>query len=186
MAATRQMHGLVNTDRIGKPARRGQAAVEAALAIIPLMALLCAIIDFSMAIFIRNSLILAVRDGTRYAVTGQTGAGGNACQDASIKYIVQQEAMGFLSGAAGLAHIQLNYFNPTTLANVTALPNANAGGNIVQVSVTGMSWLWMLSGVWENASAVQQGTGTPYSGLTIGAASSDVMEAPPNNLVPCR
>jgi len=33
-------------------------------------AILCAIIDFSMAVFVRNSLILAVREGARYAVTG--------------------------------------------------------------------------------------------------------------------
>jgi Flp pilus assembly protein TadG len=166
--------------------RKGQAAVEAALVIIPLLAVLCAIIDFSMAMFIRNSLVNAVREGVRYAITGQTGAGGAACQDASIKAVVQENAMGLLSGDEGLSRIQLTYYNPATLADVTALPNANAAGNVVRVTVTGVSWLWMLSGVWQNVAAVQQGAGTTYTGLTIGAASSDVMESPPNGVMPCR
>src|SRR5438105_3577299 len=92
----------------GKTAKRGQrgnAILESALVIIPLLAILCAIIDFSMAIFIRNSLLLAVREGTRYAITGQTGAGGAACQDASIKNVVQQFSMGLLAGATGLSKI---------------------------------------------------------------------------------
>ena len=38
--------------------QRGQAMLESSLIIIPLFAILCAIIDFSMAVFARNSLIL--------------------------------------------------------------------------------------------------------------------------------
>jgi len=44
----------------------------------------------------------------------------------------------------------------------------------------------MLSGMWENVNAVNAGTGQHYSGLTIGAASSDVMESPPGGIRPCR
>src|SRR5216110_181026 len=88
--------------------RKGQAAVEAALVIIPLLAILCAIIDFSMAMFIRNSLVNAVREGVRYAITDQTVTG--KCQDASIKSIVQDNAMGLLAGQDGLDKIQINYY----------------------------------------------------------------------------
>src|SRR5882672_6508132 len=102
------------TARTSKRKQRGQAAVESALVIVPLLALLCAIIDFSMAIFIRNSLLLAVREGARYAITGQTGAGGNACQDGSIKYTVQQFSMGLLAGSTGLAKINLTYYDPAS------------------------------------------------------------------------
>lgn len=160
--------------------------LESALIIIPLFAILCAIIDFSMAIFVRNSLILAVREGARYAVTGQTGYGGAACQDLSIKNVVQTNAMGVLNGAAGLAKIQINYFDASTGADVSAAANSNAGGHVVRVSVAGVNWLWMLSGMWENVNAVKAGTGQHYSGLTIGAASSDIMEAPPGGFPPCR
>jgi Flp pilus assembly protein TadG len=155
--------------------------LETALVIVPLLAVLCAIIDFSMALFIRNSLELACREGVRYAITGNTGAGGNACQTDSIKYVVQQDAMGFLNGTTGLNNIQVHYFNPTTLASTVS----NAQGNIIQVSVTGISWLWMLNGVWQNVNAVKQGPGPVYSGLTIGGASSDILGPYANGIAPC-
>jgi Flp pilus assembly protein TadG len=164
---------------------RGQSAIESVLIILPLFAVLCAIIDFSMALFIRNSLVSAVREGTRYAVTGQTGAGGSACQDASIKSIVQNNAMGLLAGSAGAAKINIQYFDEN-LGDVSAAANSNAGGHIVRVSVSGVSWLWMLSGLWENANGLKPGASTHYTGLTIGAASSDIVEPPPNGVAPCR
>jgi Flp pilus assembly protein TadG len=162
--------------------RSGNAMLETALTIIPLLAILCAIIDFSMALFIRNSVELACREGVRYAITGNTGAGGNACQTASVKYIVQQDSMGFLSGATGLSHITVSYLNPITLTSTAS----NAQGNIVQVSVTGISWLWMLNGVWQNVDAVKHGPGTNYSGgITIGGASSDILGPYALGIAPC-
>jgi Flp pilus assembly protein TadG len=180
------MSTTVRAARTSRRKQRGQAAVETALVIVPLLAILCAIIDFSMAIFIRNSLVLAVREGVRYAITGQTGAGGNACQDGSIKYVVQQNSMGMLNGSAGLSKIQINYYSPATLTDVTAQPNANSAGNVVRVTVAGVPWLWMLAGIWENVDAMQGGQGTTYGGLTFGAASSDIMETPPTGIPPCR
>jgi len=174
------------TGRNFNGSQRGQAMLESSLIIIPLFAILCAIIDFSMAVFVRNSLILAVREGARYAVTGQTGYGGAACQDASVKNVVQTNAMGVLAGAAGLAKISINYFDAKTGADVSAAADSNSGGHVVRISVSGVNWLWMLSGLWENVNAVKKGTGQHYSGLTIGAASSDVMEAPPGGIPPCR
>jgi Flp pilus assembly protein TadG len=179
------MGTLISAGR-AKRSRKGQAAIEAALVIIPLLAILCAMIDFSVALFIRNSLISAVRAGTRYAITGQTGAGGFSCQDSSVKSIVQTNAMGFLSGSTGLSKIQINFYDPATLADVSAAANSNIEGHIVRVTVTGVSWLWMLSGVWGNADAVKHGASTGYSGLTIGAASSDIVEPPPAGVPPCR
>jgi len=179
------MGKLTKSVRKSKKSQCGQAMLESALVIIPLFAILCAIIDFSMALFVRSSLVLAVREGARYAVTGQTGYGGAACQDASIKNVVQDNSMGVLAGATGLAKININYYNSTG-TDISAAANANSGGNVIKVSVTGVNWLWMLSGMWENVNAMKAGTGTHYSGLTIGAASSDVMEAPPGGIAPCR
>ena len=180
------MRTLAGTGRDMRRNRKGQAAVESALIIIPLFAVLCAVIDFSMGLFIRNSLISAVRAGTRYAITGQTGAGGFACQDASIKSIVQTNAMGVLAGASGLSKIQINYYDPATLADVSAAANSNGEGHVIRVSVSGVSWLWMLSGMWANVDAMKNPGAPQYNGLTIGAASSDIMEPPPNGVPPCR
>ena len=56
--------------------------MEAALAMLPLMAFFGGIVDVSFAVF-KNTLRFAVRQGVRYAVTSQTTAG--KCPDASIK-----------------------------------------------------------------------------------------------------
>ncbi len=176
---------------IEKARQKGQAAIESLLIIMPLMGILCAIIDFSMALFIRNSLTFAAREGVRYAITGQTGAGGHACQDASIKHVVQQNAMGVLHGEERLAKIRINYYDQS-LGDISVSPNANQGGSIVRVSVTGVPWLWMLSGIWEHVNSIYSGGANHYSGanhytgLTMGAASSDIMEPPPNGIRPCR
>jgi Flp pilus assembly protein TadG len=150
---------------------RGNAILECALVILPMLAIFLAIVDFSIAAFMRNTIQYAVRQGVRYAVTSQTMAG--AGHDDSIKNVVQQFSMGFLAGAAGRSKIQVNYFNPRTLAAVTGA-GSNAGGNIVEVSVNGLSWAWM---------APVMRSATP---LSISAASSDVMEASPNGIIPPR
>ncbi len=62
---------------------RGSYYIELALTFLPIFAIMLAIVDFSMAIFIRSSFQFAVREGVRYAVTYQVEPG--MCQDASIK-----------------------------------------------------------------------------------------------------
>src|SRR5438067_9034131 len=77
--------------------QRGSAAVEAALAIMPTMALCFSLMDFPLMIFIQNTVENAVREGVRFAITQQTGTGG---QDATIKRIVKSNSMGFLNDTA--------------------------------------------------------------------------------------
>jgi Flp pilus assembly protein TadG len=128
-------------------------------------------IDFAMALLMKNCMQAAVREGVRYAITGQTM---NALgQDDSIKTVVQNNALGFLSGSTWKSNVVISYYNPKTLLAVTGV-NSNAEGNIVQVSVTGLSWAWMVP---YGRSAVP---------LPIAAASSDVVEPPPNGTTPAR
>ena len=88
--------------------------------------------------------------------------------------------------ASGLSKIQINYYDPATLADVSAAANSNGEGHVIRVSVSGVSWLWMLSGMWANVDAMKNPGAPQYNGLTIGAASSDIMEPPPNGVPPCR
>src|ERR1700730_14888072 len=98
------MNSLANNPSAAsdKPARRrlkgqgGSAMLEGALVMLPLMAICFAMLDFPLAIFIQNTLRNAVREGVRYAITQQTGAGG---QDAQIKAVVERNSMGFLNDA---------------------------------------------------------------------------------------
>src|SRR4051812_6222325 len=90
--------------------RGGQTMLELTFTFFPFFALLFAFIDFGMAIFIMTTLQNAVREGCRYAITYQTGAGGATGQDASIKNVVAQYSMGFASATALPAQIVINYY----------------------------------------------------------------------------
>lgn len=117
--------------------QKGNAFVEAAFVLVPLLALIFGIIDFGLSIFVMSTLQHAVREGVRYAITYQTQTGMG--HDASIKSVVQSEAMGFLAGQAGLNKIHIRYFDPVTLTQVAA----NAPGNVIEVSVEGYTWGWL-------------------------------------------
>lgn len=114
----------------------GHSFVETALVLLPFLSLFFALFDFGMAIFVRNTFQHAVREGVRYAVTYQTSCGCGSGHDSSIKAVVQQQAMGFLSGTANEEKIKIRYYDPATLSEVAA----NAQGNVVEVSVEGYTW----------------------------------------------
>ena len=97
--------------------QKGNTFLEAALVLVPLLALIFAIVDFGLAIFVRSTLQHAVREGTRYAVTYRTMTGMG--HDASIKAVVQRSAMGFLAGDEGKHRIFIRYYDPVTLAVVS-------------------------------------------------------------------
>jgi hypothetical protein len=102
------------------------------------MAMMLGILDFSMALFLRSTFLHACREGVRYAVTYQVAKGLG--HDASIKSIVQQHSMGFLNGTANANKIKVRYYNPDTFQEVPA----NAPGNLVEISIEGYQWGWIL------------------------------------------
>src|SRR5580692_1639007 len=114
----------------------GSAIVEAALVLLPMMALFFAMIDFPFALFIQNTIREAAREGVRFAITQQTGAGG---QDAAIKAVVESYSMGFISDAgitSGANTFNISYYNGTTLANAGTGVGSNGQGNICVVSAS--------------------------------------------------
>jgi cytochrome c-type biogenesis protein CcmE len=144
--------------------QRGSAALEAALVILPMFAILLAVIDFSVAIFIRNSLMNAVREGVRFGITGRTLPG--LAHDGSIKEIVRQYSMGFLN-PENLDQVTIRYFDPIT-SQFAEGQGSNRGGNILEVRIDNYPWLWMAPVLRSN------------SGLTFSVQSSDLMEPQPN------
>jgi hypothetical protein len=144
--------------------RRGSAALEAALVVLPLFAFLLAIIDYSVAVFIRNSLMNAAREGVRFGITGRTLSG--LSHDASIKSVMQRYAMGFLNGS-NASYIAIRYFDPRTGVFANGV-GSNRSGNILEVSVENYPWIWI--------APVLRSSST----LTFTSQSSDVMEPQPN------
>src|ERR1700686_3888075 len=128
-------------NRSRRARQRGNAMLGGALALPPLLMLLFATIDFSIAILVKNTVQSAVREGVRYAMTGQTvGALG---QDESIRTVVENNSLGFLNSSNGESLISITFYNPGTLAQELGV-GSNARENIVQDHGTGLSWLWMV------------------------------------------
>ncbi len=163
------------TVRIEKPRRSkesGNAMLEFGLVFVPLFAIIFAIADYSMAIFMRATLQQSVREGVRYAVTYQTMS--SMCQDASIKQVVKNASSGFLTSAND-AIIFVKYHAPNDLTTVVTGSGSNAAGNIVEVSVEGYTYRWMAPIARSN---------TPLS-ITVTAA--DRTESLPGTATPpCR
>jgi hypothetical protein len=142
--------------------QRGSAIVEFGLVLTPLLALVFLIIDIGWVIFAQACLQEAAREGVRFGVTGQLQSGCSGL-DCSITQVVQQYSFGFVSAS----NVSIHYYSPSTLTDVTGLPGATAGGNIVEVTVSGVSV--------KSLGAI----GRAASPVVLAATSSDVMEAKP-------
>jgi Flp pilus assembly protein TadG len=149
-----------------KRARRGAAMIELSFALVPFLALSLAIIDFSIPIFVRTTLTHAVREGSRYGITYQTRSGKTHSQ--SIQDVVMEQSMGFLSGTPGRDKVKVRFYSPTTFAEQTG-PDRNIGGNVVEVSVEGFTWQYMVP-LWRSSAP-----------LNIHATSSDRLEMLPRS-----
>ena len=112
----------------------------------------------------------AVREGCRYAITYQTVTGDG--QDASIESIVQQFAMGIVSTTDNPQDIFVKYYSTSNL-NTPINSGGNVPGNIVEVSVQGVSWSWIapLSGSYGGNVPFFRST-TP---ITLNIFSSDIL-----------
>jgi Flp pilus assembly protein TadG len=155
----------------------------------PSFALICGFLDIGMVLFTWNTLQNAVREGTRYAITYQTDGSGS--QTTSIKDTVSSWAMGLVKASstsgsgANVPYINVNFYTPPTVANpngslLPAVANANAPGNIVEVSIRNYPYAWMapFSGAVSSSTATSF-YATPGSKLTIAAYSADVLGGAP-------
>lgn len=101
--------------------------------LVPFLALAFLALDAGWAVFIKATLQHAVREGSRYAVTGQTQNGKG--QSDSIQAVVKQFALGLLDGDQANT-LTINCWNP---ANAKPSPadatQCSIGGNVVEVSV---------------------------------------------------
>jgi Flp pilus assembly protein TadG len=144
--------------------------VEFVLVILPLMGLLLLTVDVSWSLFARATLQHAVREGVRYAVTGQVS--GSSCLGASVQQVVAQNSFGFIRGTQASSFVSVQYYDPNSLKAITDNTGA-AGGNVVRVSVTGVT-VKSFGPVFRSA--------VPIS---LNASALDVMESPPGGVPPC-
>jgi Flp pilus assembly protein TadG len=113
-----------------KARQRGSEPVEATLVMIPLLLMTFLMLDLSMVIFLRTTMQEAVREGSRYAITGQCPSGWY--QDDAIKAVVKQYALGFLNSTTAAATIHVQFVNASAGGQGT-----NTYGNLVNVKIRG-------------------------------------------------
>ena len=161
--------------RAKRSLRRGSVLMEGPLALLPMLAILFAVMDLSIALFVKNMAQFAVCQGVRYAITSQTKSGMG--QDASIKAVVKGYTLGFLDCLSpdhiGGNRITITYYDPVSLAAVAGV-GSNAGGNVVVVSASGLSWAWMVPLLHDRAP------------LAFSVSSAAIMEATPLAGAPAR
>ncbi len=145
--------------------RRGAEVVEFGLVLLPLVAFVFLTIDIAWAVFARSVLQHAVREGVRYGVTSQLREDMGHAE--SIRSVVQENSMGLLAGEAGRNSIQVRFYTPETLQDISGTAGANAGGNLIEVSVENLRWAPLLP-VLRSAAP-----------LRLSARSADRMEASP-------
>ncbi len=148
----------------------GSTLIEFSVALLPLMALLLLTVDVAWSIFERATLQHAVREGVRFAVTGQVI--GNSCLGASIQQVVSQNSFGFIPASRASDYVTVTYLSPSDSSAVSGA-GGPAGGNVVQVSVDKIS-VGSFGPIWRAV--------TP---IPLSAIASDVMESPPNGVAPC-
>jgi len=154
-----------------KGSEGGSTTVEFALVLIPLLAFVFLLMDTSWLIFARATLQHAAREGVRFGVTGQIVAPATCLGD-SIRQVVITNAFGFVPSSKAASMVTITYYNPSTLAVETG-SGSTAGGNVLQVAITGLN-IASLAPVWRSASPI-----------SLGAAAADVLESPPNGILPC-
>src|SRR5277367_1912038 len=125
---------------------KGSEIIEFGLVIVPLLAFVLLIVDIAWVLFAQSTLQFAASEGVRYAVTSQTMSGMG--QDASIRTVVINDAFGFVTSATS-SNIAINYYNPSTLAAT----NSNAGGNVVQIVISGVN-VFPLGPIWRSQTAM--------------------------------
>ena len=128
--------------------------------------------DVAWIFFAWASIQEGVREGVRFAVTGQVLTGYSG-QDASIREVVQQYSFGFISSANAATEIGIQYYSPTTLTPLSGV-GSNSGGNVVKITVSGIN-VRSFGPIWRSGTTV-----------ALAASSSDVMEGSPGGVPPAR
>ena len=135
------------------------------------MAFVFLLMDTAWVIFARSTLQHAAREGVRFGVTGQIKAPASCLGD-SVREVVVANAFGFVPSNSSSSMVTVTYYNPNTLAVETG-SGATAGGNVIQVSISGLNFK-SFAPVWRSASLI-----------SLVASASDVLESPPNGILPC-
>lgn len=123
--------------------RRGSELLEFTFALLPLLAIMFAMIDISWSIFVKATLQYAVHVGLRQGITITGPQANGASFTGLVRNIVEANSLGILQGATGLSYIHVNFYtidqnsSDATYGQLILddASGGNAPGNVMQVSV---------------------------------------------------
>jgi Flp pilus assembly protein TadG len=163
----------MNKAAAARGSQKGSELLEFVLVLLPFMALVGVLLDVGWAVFVKSSMQRAVRVAVEQGVSlSSSQLAPGACLTDTVKGIVQQNSAGMLQGSAGLAFIKVNYFQPPApgsngaVTDVSAQSNADAPGNIMQVSIQNFS----LNALMPRIFGPTQGVDNAPTALTVYAA----------------
>jgi len=111
--------------------------IEFALSFILFISVVLGFGQLALSLWIKTTLHHSVREGTRYAITGQTKTGQG--HDASIRSVVVERSAGLINAADAESLISIAYYDnngdPTLL---------NQGGNTIVLSVADYPIPWLV------------------------------------------
>ncbi len=140
--------GILSLRRRRAARSGGSSIVETALIFLPFLAVILGITDISLALYIRQTMQHAVREGVRYAITYQVN--GSECQIPSIKRVVKLHSMGFLNDQQIADHVTVKFYAPDTGLE----SGENRPGQLVEVSVENYEWKW-IAPIWRTAESMK-------------------------------
>ena len=156
--------------------------MEFSLVMLPLLSIIFLLLNIAWSIFATSTLQQAVRVGVRTGIVISSTA-PHTCLTDVVKSTVQSNALGLLNGTTGLGYIKVNYFLPPAASSTTAptdvstAVNADAGGNIMQVSVQGYPLVPIVPRIFNWSQK------TDNSPLIVNVYAADMIE--PSRTPPC-
>ena len=170
-------------NRVKKPrsvTQKGSEAMEFTLVMLPLFCMIFILLNLAWAIFAKSTLQRAVRVAVRTGIATASTPGSNLTD--VVKGVVQSNSLGLLNGSTGKGYIKVNYFLPPALSStnaptdVSTAMNADAGGNIMQVSVQGFPLIPIVPRLFDWKKAADD------SPLVVNVYAADLIE--PNRTPP--
>lgn len=137
--------------------QKGQTTVEFALTVVVFLAFVFALVDFALMFYVNLTMQHAVREGARYAITGQGGQNGNQRRSALLHKIRESSNGLYEKNANPRPAPSVSVVAPASTAafdNYTGRPVDDTGrpGEIIIVSLA-YSWPLLtpvLRGVFPN------------------------------------
>jgi Flp pilus assembly protein TadG len=124
---------------------KGQATVEFALTALLLFSLLFAIIDLAVMFYVNLTMQHAVREGARFAITGQGGT--DEARKNALVFKIMSSSNGLYKNDLNQNDPAVNVLTPSSTSgflNYTGTPAPDSTGKPGQIIIVSLDYTWPL------------------------------------------